>query len=722
MSIESENGFMEKNKLLEIATKPYEPGKPFPQGATWDGSGVTFSVFSEASEQVELCLFSDKSEECRIPLKERTKGVWHIYLPNIAPGQLYGYRVYGPYAPAQGRRFNPNKLLLDPYAKAIGRQLKWGDELFGYGVGNPEGDLSYDERDSSAFAPLAMVADTSFDWEGDKLPERSWHSTIIYEAHVKGLTYRHPEVPEQLRGTYAGIASKPIVNHLKWMGVTAIELLPVQHFVQDRILLDKGLRNYWGYNTLAFFAPEPSYAAAKHPLEVLKEFKQMVKTLHREGIEVILDVVYNHTAEGNQMGPTLSFRGIDNCAYYKIAEDSRYYYDTTGCGNTLDMGQFQPLRLVMDSLRYWTQDMHVDGFRFDLAPSLARDRNAVNQVATFFNAIHQDPVLSQVKLIAEPWDIGENGYQVGNFPVGWAEWNGKFRDSIRRFWKGDRIPLGEMATRLSGSSDLYERTRRLPSSSINLVTAHDGFTLQDLVSYNGKHNEGNKDNNQDGADQNDSWNCGQEGPSDSPDVMGLRERQKRNLWCSLLLAQGVPMICAGDELSRTQQGNNNAYCQDSELNWLDWNLDDRKKCFLGFAQKVIQLRNQHPNFHRRSFNERDPFVSSEGAKLQWWKSDGSEMKDEDWNREDHPAVIGMFLPGDAAEIRDEIGRHSPDDSFLILLNAHHEDVDFKIPEQLGTSWTLALNTAAPDANGEQPQVLKIHSRSMAVLQQRGRKK
>jgi glycogen operon protein len=570
---------------------------------------VNFSLFSESSDSVELCLF-DESGGCeqRIRIRERTSGAWHVYLPNVAPGQLYGYRVHGPYEPARGLRFNPNKLLLDPYAKAIGRKLEWADELFGYTLGHPDGDLAFDDRDSAPFAPLAAVVDPTFDWTGENRPAHQAHEAIIYEAHVRGMTMLHPDVPEQLRGTYAGIASPPIVKHLQELGITAIELMPVHYFVNDRHLVDRGLRNYWGYNTLGFFAPEPSYASNPHlRVDVIREFKQMVKDLHNGGIEVILDVVYNHTAEGNHAGPTLSFRGIDNLAYYRtVPGDPRHYMDYTGCGNTLNMVHPHSIQLMMDSLRYWVAEMHVDGFRFDLASALARELKDVDQLGAFFDTIYQDPTIAPAKLIAEPWDLGEGGYQVGNFPPGWMEWNGKYRDTVRKYWKGDMGLHSEIATRLAGSADLYETTRRQPSASINFVTAHDGFTLQDLVSYEQKHNAANGEDNRDGADDNHTWNCGVEGPTDDADTIALRERQKRNLWCALMLAQGAPMISGGDELSRTQLGNNNGYCQDSELSWYHWDLDDRRRGFLDFARRVNGYRKRHPNLHRYAFYDSDP--------------------------------------------------------------------------------------------------------------------
>ncbi|HHN72800.1 MAG TPA: glycogen debranching enzyme GlgX, partial [Thermopetrobacter sp.] len=574
------------------------PGSPYPLGATWDGVGVNFAIFSEHATRVELCLFDSvdaERESVRIPLPERTDMVWHGYVPDLIPGQLYGYRVYGPWDPEQGHRFNPNKVVFDPYAKAVGRPLRWADELYGYTYGHPSADLKMDERDNAAWAPLAAVIDPAFTWGDDRRPNTPWHNTVIYEVHVKGFTKLHPEVPELLRGTYSGLASEPAIRHLKELGVTAVELMPVHHHAYERHLVEHNLSNYWGYNTLAFFAPDTRYAAATQPAEAVREFKRMVRVLHAAGLEVILDVVYNHTAEGNHLGPTLSLRGIDNAAYYRLSpENRRYYVDFTGCGNTLNMVHPRVLQLIMDSLRYWVLDMHVDGFRFDLASTLARELHEVDKLGAFFDIIHQDPVLSQVKLIAEPWDLGEGGYQVGNFPVGWTEWNGRYRDTVRAFWKGDGGMMSEMATRLAGSSDLYEHSGRRPYASINFVTCHDGFTLQDLVSYNEKHNEANLEGNRDGENNNLSWNCGVEGPTDDPAIVALRERQKRNFIATLMLSQGVPMISGGDELSRTQRGNNNAYCQDNEISWYDWQLDERRRDFLEFVRYVVKLRREHP--------------------------------------------------------------------------------------------------------------------------------
>jgi isoamylase len=683
-------------------------GLSFPRGATWDGRGVNFSLFSESSESVELCLFDPSGiNETRIRIRERTNGTWHVYLPGIGPDQLYGYRVYGPYDPHTGLRFNPNKLLLDPYAKAIGRNLQWADELFAYQLGDADGDLAFDDRDSAPFAPLGAVVDPSFDWGGERRPNAPLHETLIYEAHVRGMTKLHPEVAEKLRGTYAGIASEPIIAHLRSLGITAIELMPVHYFLDDRHLVDKGLRNYWGYNTLGFFAPHPLYAVnPDRPGDALREFKQMVKDLHNAGIEIILDVVYNHTAEGNHAGPTLSFRGIDNLAYYRVMpDDPRHYMDFTGCGNTLNMVHPHSIQLLMDSLRYWVTEMHVDGFRFDLASALARELKEVDQLGAFFDTIYQDPTLAPTKLIAEPWDLGEGGYQVGNFPLGWMEWNGKYRDTVRKFWKGDMGVHSEIATRLAGSADLYETTRRPPSASINFVTAHDGFTLQDLVSYEHKHNEANGEDNRDGTDDNHSWNCGAEGPTDDPGIIELRERQKRNFWCALILAQGSPMISGGDELGRTQRGDNNGYCQDNESSWYHWDLDERRKAFLDFARRIVQYRKQHPNFHRYAFYDNDPDAKHPDKNIVWYRADGKRMGAKDWEVGGWMRTLGMFLNGTAPEIRNSAGECAEDQDFLLLLNAHHEPVAFRISYELYHSgWKILFDTARPDLGLEKESV------------------
>ena len=695
------------------------PGRPYPLGATWDGAGVNFAIFSEHAVKVELCLFDsidDKKERQAIPLREHTDMVWHAYLPDVEPGQLYGYRIYGPYEPSQGHRYNPNKVILDPYAKAIGRDVRWDDSLFGYQVGND--DLSFDSRDNAAFCPLASVIDMAFTWGDDRPPRTPWHKTLIYEAHVVGLTARHPEVPEERRGTYAGLASEPIIQHLLDLGVTAVELLPVHYHLNDRNLIEKGLTNYWGYNTLNYFAPHVAYASKASPRKSVAEFKSMVRSLHAAGIEVILDVVYNHTAEGNQMGPTLSWRGIDNANYYRLAEDKRYYMDYTGCGNTLNMMSPRVLQLLMDSLRYWVLEMHVDGFRFDLASTLARELHEVNRLGAFFDIIHQDPVISQVKLIAEPWDVGPGGYQVGNFPVLWTEWNGKYRDTVRKFWKGEGGQTSELATRLAGSSDLYQDDGRKPYASINFVTAHDGFTLQDLVSYNEKHNEANGENNQDGANDNDSWNCGAEGPTDDPNIIALRERQKRNFVATLMFSEGVPMLVAGDELSHTQKGNNNTYAQDNELTHLNWDLDERKRKFLDFVKKCTRIWSEQPVLQRRKFFLGRPIRGSEIKDISFFDPAGHEMSDEAWNA-DFVRCIGVRLAGDLMTEVDDRGEPIVGDTLFLMLNGYWEMIHFSLPiPRDGRVWEAMVDTADPDVplrvcrGGEQ---YPLAGRSVALL-------
>jgi isoamylase len=613
------------------------PGRPHPLGATWDGAGVNFALFSEHAAKVELCLFDsvdDKRESRRVVLPEHTDMVWHGYLPDVEPGQLYGYRVYGPFTPEEGHRFNPHKIVLDPYAKAIGRDVTWDDSLFGYKIGDPESDLSFSWSDNAACCPLASVIDTAFTWGDDRPPRTPWHKTLIYEAHVKGATMLHPDVPDEKRGTYAGLASEAMIQHLQSLNVTAVELMPVHYHLNDRHLVEKGKVNYWGYNTLGFFAPHVAYASKQSPRKSVQEFKTMVRSLHAAGIEVILDVVYNHTAEGNRNGPTLSWRGIDNLSYYRLSPESRrYYMDFTGCGNTLNMVHPRVLQFIMDSLRYWITEMHIDGFRFDLASTLARELHEVNRLGAFFDIIHQDPIISQVKLIAEPWDVGPGGYQVGNFPVLWTEWNGKYRDCVRRFWKGDGGLVSEFATRLAGSSDLYEDDGRKPYASINFITAHDGFTLQDLVSYDQKHNEANGEDNRDGANDNFSWNCGVEGPTDDQNIIKLRERQKRNLFATMMFSEGVAMILGGDELSHSQNGNNNAYNQDNEISWLNWNLDNDKRrlAFLEFVRKCTTVWRSQPVFQRRKFFVGRPIRGSEIKDISFFDPSGTEMSDEAWN-------------------------------------------------------------------------------------------
>ena len=697
------------------------PGTPYPLGATWTGKGVNFALFSEHATRVELCLFdaidTDK-EAYRFALPDYTDHVWHGFLPDVLPGQLYGYRVHGPFEPQQGQRFNPHKILLDPYAKSIGRDVRWADELFAYRLGDPEADLSFDERDNAAYAPLGMVIEPAFTWGDDRPPRTPWHKTIIYELHVKGFTQLHTQVPERLRGTYAGLASEPVITYLSQLGITAVELMPVHHFLNDRHLVERKLINYWGYNTLAYFAPASRYAAEHIPQDAVQQFKMMVAALHAAGIEVILDVVYNHTAEGNQLGPTLSLRGIDNVAYYKLPpEDQRYYMDYTGTGNSLNVRHPRVLQLIMDSLRYWVTDMHVDGFRFDLASTLARELYEVDRLGAFFDIIHQDPILSQVKLIAEPWDVGPGGYQVGNFPVLWSEWNGKYRDTVRRFWKGDDNTLAEFATRLSGSSDLYQSDGRKPYASINFITCHDGFTLHDLVSYNDKHNEANGENNQDGANDNNSWNCGAEGPTDDPAINALRWQQKRNLMSTLLLSQGVPMLLAGDELSHTQQGNNNAYCQDNDITWLNWELNDAQQGFCDFVHAVLHLQRTQPVFQRRKFFQ-DRAIHGEGIQdITWFEPSGEEMCEETWNT-GHVRCLGMRLAGELIGDVDERGEPIAGDTVLLLMNAHYEAIPFVLPAvEEGHQWERLLDTADQGGDlaytGGQPYTL--HGRSLAIL-------
>jgi len=669
-------------KLEERLFTRVRPGRPYPLGATWDGFGVNFALYSQHATAVELVLFDDADAEApslTVALPERTGPIWHGYIPYVRPGQLYGYRVHGPYAPQEGHRFNPNKVLLDPYAKAIGRPLRWHDALFGYRVGDPEEDLSFDERDSAPYAPLAAVLEQRFEWGDDRPPRIPWRETVIYETHVKGVSMRHPEVPEALRGTYLGLSSEPILEHLRALGVTTVELLPVHAKVHDRHLLERGLANYWGYNTLAYFAPEPEYATEESTAAIW-DFKMMVRALHRAGLEVIIDVVYNHTAEGSHLGPTFGFRGIDNRSYYKPSpESARFLMDYTGAGNTLDTGNEYVLQLVMDSLRYWVTEMHVDGFRFDLAATLARELFDFEMLSAFFKGIQQDPVLSQTKLIAEPWDVGPGGYQVGSFPWQWAEWNGRYRDTVRRFWKGELGLKGDLATRISGSSDLYDTSGRRPYASVNFVTAHDGFTLEDLVSYERKHNEANGEDNRDGSDDDHSTNCGHEGPSDDPAVLARRETHKRARMATLLLSQGVPMLLGGDELSRTQGGNNNAYCQDDETSWYDWRLDDRRRAFLHFVRCLVRFRRAHVSFRRPHFLTGEP--DAQGVvDASWWHPEGRAMKDGDWQDPELPG-FGLLLPGHAIRGLDAEGRLLRDDSFLLLVNGAGEEISFRIPAE-----------------------------------------
>ena len=699
------------------------PGYPFPLGANWDGQGVNFALYSMHATAVELCLFNEADESVesvRIRMRERTHQIWHVYIPNLKPGQLYGYRVYGPYDPPAGHRFNPNKLLIDPYAKAISGTVNWNDALFGYEMGHPDEDQSYSDVDSAPFDPKSVVIDPRFNWEGDRLPKVSYHQSIIYEAHVKGFTKLHPAIPEEIRGTYAAISHPVTIQHLKELGVTAIELMPVHHFVTDKFLADKSLTNYWGYNTIGFFAPDVRYASQGTKGEQVLEFKTMVKELHKAGIEVILDVVYNHTAEGNQMGPTLSFRGIDNLSYYRLTQDKRYYMDYTGTGNTLNAMMPNVLMLIMDSLRYWVLEMHVDGFRFDLAASLARELHEVDRLGSFFDIIHQDPVISQVKLIAEPWDIGEGGYQVGNFPPGWAEWNGKFRDCMRDYWRGAESMLGEFALRFTGSPDLYEDNYRHPTASINFITAHDGFTLTDLVSYNEKHNEANGEDNKDGENHNRSWNGGEEGPTQNADINALREKQKRNFLTTLFLSQGVPMIVSGDEVGRSQGGNNNAYCQDNEISWINWEAADTD--LLSFTKKLIHFGKRHPVFNRRKWFKGQTYKGIGIEDIAWFRPDGMEMNDNNW-REDFAKSLGIFMNGKAIPSPGPLGEKILDDNFFIIFNAHHDKLEFKLPPQkCGRKWMKVLDTALNylEETGDSfaaGKLIEVEGRSVVVLKE-----
>ena len=675
------------------------PGQPYPLGATWTGLGVNFAIFSAHATRVELCLFDSpdaSAPSACVPLPEHTDMVWHGYLPDVRPGQLYGYRVHGPYDPPAGHRFNAHKVVMDPYAKSIGRPVRWDDAMFGYRIGDEGGDLTIDTRDNAPFAPLAAVIDPSFTWGDDRPPRTPWHKTVIYEMHVKGFTKLHPRIAEPLRGTYEALTTEAALEHLVKLGVTAVELMPVHHHSFDRHLQERGLSNYWGYNTLSFFAPNIRYSASGLPAESVREFKRMVKALHSAGLEVILDVVYNHTAEGNHLGPTLSLRGVDNVAYYRLLpDDRRYYLDFTGCGNTLNMQSPQVLQLIMDSLRYWVLEMHVDGFRFDLAATLARELYEVDRLGAFFDIIHQDPVLSQVKLIAEPWDLGAGGYQVGNFPVLWTEWNGKYRDAMRAFWKGEDRGVAEVATRIAGSNDLYEHGGRRPYASINFITAHDGFTLHDLVSYNQKHNEANGEGNRDGENHNLSWNSGVEGPTTDPAVLQLRQQQMRNLMASLLLSVGVPMISGGDEMCRTQSGNNNAYCHDNELSWTSWNLTPDQQEFLEFTRRLVRFRLQQPVLTRRNYFQGRPIRGADVKDIYWLDPTGREMTDEAWNA---PSVrsLGVLMVGNALDEIDERGRQVTGDTLLILLNAHHDEVSFALP-LVGDekSWVRVVDTIEP---------------------------
>lgn len=693
------------------------PGKPFPLGATWDGKGVNFALYSENADHVELCLFDENEKETRIPVKDMDSHVWHVYLPGVEPRQKYGYRVHGPFEPQNGHRFNSNKLLLDPYAKAISGTVNWHDSLFGYEVGNDAADLSFNNTDSAPHMPKSVVIDSHFNWEDDRSPNVPYHKTIIYETHVRGFSKLHPSIPEEIRGTYSALAHPVTIDYLKSLGITSIELMPVHHFISEGQLADKGLTNYWGYNSIGYFAPDVRYATGTVGQQVV-EFKQMVKALHKAGIEVILDVVYNHTAEGNQMGPTLSFRGIDNACYYRLTEDKRYYMDYTGCGNTLNANMPNVLRLIMDSLRYWILEMHVDGFRFDLASTLARELHDVNRLSAFFDIIHQDPVISQTKLIAEPWDVGEGGYQVGKFPPGWAEWNGKYRDCMRDYWRGADSMLSEFAERFTGSSDLYKQDFRRPTASINFITAHDGFTLHDLVTYNDKHNEANGENNNDGDDHNRSYNYGAEGETDDEGIRSVRERQKRNFLVTLMLSQGIPMIVAGDESGRTQSGNNNAYCQDNELSWINWEKADRN--LLEFTKKLIEFYKAHPVFARKRWFNGKEVEGTNVKDIAWFLPEGWEMSEDNW-RLDFAKSLAVFLNGKGVRLKNEVGEQITDDHFYVVFNAHAEEVPYKLPgAAYGKNWTTVIDTFEATVNEEGKkyragQMVKVQGRSVMVF-------
>src|SRR3954471_11675424 len=695
------------------------PGNPYPMGATWDGEGTNFAIFSEHATGVELCLYDSVDadrESHRIELTERTDLIWHAYLPDVRPGQLYGYRVHGPYAPHEGHRFNPNKLILDPYAKAVNGDIRWDDSLFGYTVGSPEGDLSFDERDSAPHMSKCAVIDPAFPWGDDRSPGVPFNRSVIYECHVRGMTMLHPGVPEELRGTYLGMASDPIIDPLLSLGVTAVELMPVHQFVNDRHLVEKGLTNYWGYNSIAFLAPDDRYSTGGLPGSQVREFKSMVKAFHRAGIEVILDVVYNHTGEGNQMGPTLGLRGVDNQAFYRLnPDDPRYYFDFTGTGNSLNMRHPRTVQLIFDSLRYWVGDMHVDGFRFDLAPVLARELYEVDRLAAFFDIMQQDPMLSQVKLIAEPWDLGEGGYQIGNFPVGWAEWNGEYRDGVRAFWRGDGR-LSELASRISGSSDLYAAGGRRTYASVNFVTAHDGYTLADLVSYEQKHNEANGENNQDGANDNLSRNWGEEGPTETPAVVTVRERMKRNFLATLVFSQGVRMLLGGDEMGRTQHGNNNAYCQDNELSWVHWDLSAADRELLEFTREVLAIFRDNPVFRRRGFFAGRPVRAGEIKDVTWLHPQGREMTESDWN-DPNQRVIGMLIDGEATDEVDERGRPVSGRTVLLLLNGGEVSRRFAVPQlDRAGVWQEIVNTARPGRRTVRRRAINVVAHSFVLVE------
>ena len=712
-----------KSSLMDITAYP---GHPYPLGATWDGNGVNFALYADNATGVELCLFNknkDGEESAKIPMTERTHQIWHVYLVDVKPGQLYGYRVSGPYEPQNGHRFNPYKLLIDPYAKAIAGTIEWHDSLFGYVLNAPDADLTYSRTNSARYVPKSVVINPNFDWEGDAPPKTSYHKSIIYEMHVKGFTKLHPDIPDNIKGTYAALAHPVTIKYLHDLGITAIELMPVHYFINDRNLVVNKLSNYWGYNTIGFFSPDARYSTSNGAGEQVFEFKTMVKELHRAGIEVILDVVYNHTGEGNHLGPTICFRGIDNASYYRLTEDKRFCMDYTGTGNTLNVMMPNVLRLIMDSLRYWILEMHVDGFRFDLASTLARELHSVDRLGSFFDIIHQDPVISQVKLIAEPWDIGEGGYQVGKFPPGWAEWNGKYRDCIRDYWRGADSMLGEFAQRFTGSPDLYQSDSRKPTASINFITAHDGFTLNDLVSYNEKHNFENRENNNDGENHNRSWNCGTEGPTNDPEITALRQQQKRNFLVTLFLSQGVPMIVAGDEISRTQKGNNNAYCQDNKISWVNWSKADQE--LLKFTQKLIHFRKNHPTFRRRRWFQGMPIHTAGLEDIAWFLPAGTEMTEENW-RHDYAKSLGVFLYGNGIRSKGPKGEQIVDDSFYIIFNAHYDQLECILPpKKYGSYWVKILDTSENLIDENEgffaaKEAIIIKGRSIVVLKQQDR--
>lgn len=692
------------------------PGTPYPLGASYDGEGVNFSIFSEVAERVELCLFDENGNQASVDLPEVTAFCWHGYIPGVIPGQRYGFRVHGPWAPEKGQRCNPAKLLLDPYAKSVEGQVQWDESVFPYRSGDPD---AIDDRDSAPFVPRSVVVEAGFDWGGDRHPAIPWHKSVIYEIHVKGFTAIHPDIPSSQRGTYAGLAHESSIEYLKSLGITAVELIPVHQFIHYEHLEKKSLRNYWGYSTIGYFAPHNEYSSSGHSGQQVQEFKQMVRDLHKSGIEVILDVVYNHTSEGNHLGPMLSLKGIDNGAYYRLMpDDQRHYLDYTGTGNSLNMMHPHVLQLIMDSLRYWVIEMHVDGFRFDLAATLARELHDVDRLSAFFDIIQQDPVISQVKLIAEPWDIGEGGYQVGNFPVLWSEWNGKYRDTVRDYWRGAESMLSDFAYRITGSSDLYGNTGRRPYASINFITAHDGFTLNDLVSYNEKHNEANGEENGDGTDDNRSWNCGVEGPTDDPDIIALRARQKRNFLATLFLSQGVPMLLGGDEIGRTQQGNNNAYCQDNDISWFNWENADES--LLDFSRRLIHFYKKHPVFSRRRWFQGIPIRGTGMTDIGWFTPDGNEMSEEHWN-EDFAKSLAVFINGESLTSLDDRGERVVDDSFYLIFNGHYEPLNFRLPPQeYGEQWVKVLDTnesfvGESEQRNEAGAELNVEARSMKVF-------